>query len=241
MQRSMSMGVVMYGADDAGRRRGNNGKPGRRTGQERIAALVLTLGALAGCAGEGSSPPGSTLTASVHTDNLRTRPCAVVTRDMVSTTFAVAAADIEQSSMSSLCAYRWEGGDERLDVTVHVTAMADDVAHARLLFDQATAASTGPAPGARAAADFQEIHGLGDQARIDTGNGDVHVRHDRLYFTLNAYYGPTMPEVTPVPVPVPVPTSAMDARAEWLRNTIPQRRQAAMRLVRASVEAAEER
>lgn len=220
------MGIVAQGVDEADRRRGNNdrrGKSVRCVGAVRIVVQIIALAGLsAGCVGEGSDPQAAGATAIGSAQDLRSTPCEVVTRDMVSSTFAVAAADIEQSSMSSLCAYRWEGGDELLDVTVHVSAVTEDAVQARLLFEQATAA------------DFQDVAGLGDQARIDTGNGDMHVRDGGLYFTLNAYYGPAMPKPAPV---VPAPLSAMDARAAWWQSTIPQRRQTAMRLVRVAVEA----
>lgn len=220
------MGIVAYGVGEAGRMRGNNGncgRPARWIVVGRVAALIIALGLSVGCESEGSHSQEASPIVAGSAQDLRSTPCEVVTRSMVSSTFAVAAADIEQSSMSSLCAYRWEGEGDLLDVTVHVSAVTEDAAQARLLFEQATAS------------DFQDVAGLGDQARIDTGNGDMHVRDGGLYFTLNAYYGPAMPKV----MPMPVPASAVDARAEWWQGTIPQRRQAAMRLVRASADSVE--
>ena len=219
------MGIVAHGVGEADRRRGNTGNcgpPPGGVGAWRVVALVVALAISTGCVGEGRPQvAGATVTGSAQ--DLRSTPCEVVTRDMVSRTFAVAAEDIEQSSMSSLCVYRWEGSDELLDVTLHVSAVADDVAHARRLFEQATVAN------------FQDVDGPGDQARLNTANGDVHVRHGRLYFTLNAYYGPVMPKV----MPMAVPPDALDTRAQWWQGTIPQRRQAALQLLRALTDSAE--
>lgn len=230
------MGVAMQGGDKTGRRYDCNDKPGWGFWYVRAGVLVLALGMLAGCAEdrEGPGVVGAVAEADPP-DDLRRRPCEVVTRDMVSTAFALDAEAIEQSSMSSLCAYRWESGGELLDVTVHVSAVAADAAQARALFETATSGEGAKRPAAGSKGHFEDIDGLGDQARIDTGNGDVHVRSDRVYFTLNAYHGPAMPPVTPSPTAV----SAVDARARWWQATLPQRRQATEKLARVSVDPAD--
>lgn len=217
------MGVVMRALRKIGRRCGKAGLavPARRF----VGAVILALGILAGCTVDRSDPLPVMAQPAAGGD-LRSRPCEVVTRTMVSAAFAVDAALIEQSSMSSLCAYRWEGDDELLDVTVHVSAVAADAGQARALFENATAVNSRQPIAAAAAGPFEDVGGLGDQARVDTGNSDLHIRSDRLYFTLNAYSGPAMAVATSSAEGV----SAIDARAQWWQTTLPQRRQAAQTL-----------
>ncbi|WP_152620108.1 hypothetical protein [Lysobacter sp. A03] len=181
--------------------------------------MVLALAALAGCAADqGAAVPEAALPQVA--DDLRSAPCTAVTRDMVSAAFSIDAALIEQSSMSSLCVYRWEGEEELLDVTVHVTAVAPDERQARALFEDATSGE-GARSSSPEAGPFEDVDDIGDQARFDTANSDLHVLRDRVYFTLNAYFGPAME---------PVESSsdaanAIDARTQWWQATLPQRRQ----------------
>lgn len=213
-----------------GSRRGNSWVHGGRVLRLCAGALALGLAAFAGCALTDSGPDIANAATLDVEEDLRNAPCQVVTRDMVSTVFSIPAAEIEQSSMSTLCGYRWEDGRELLDVTVHVSAISDDASQARTLFQQATA-KPDQTPGAHGEAIFEDVEGLGDQARSDTRTGEVHVLRGRLYFTLNAYHGPVMP----VPARQPLAETVVNAQAQWQSATLDQRRQASTELARASI------
>lgn len=193
---------------------------------------ALALAVSPACGGSDPVPATAGAGAGDHQGmrDLRDAPCQVVTREALAVTFSLPERDIEQSSMSSLCVYHWADQDELLDVTVHVSAVTEDPARARALFEAATAEPTGAAA-LQADRAFEDIAGLGDQARVDTRNGDVHVRRDRVYFTLNAYYGPGMPSAPHQPVV----RSGAEARATWVHATLPQRRLAATELARMAV------
>ncbi|WP_222565705.1 hypothetical protein [Novilysobacter antarcticus] len=228
------MGVAMHALEDVDC--GRCKPAATRTGRARLGgALALALALVVGCASD-HTVPASPAGLSEGDDGLRSTPCAVVSRDMVSAAFAVDAALIEQSSMSSLCVYRRENGSDLLDVTVHVSAVAGDADEARALFEQATAADLQSSP-AGSAGPFEEVPDVGDQARFDVGNSDLHIRSDRLYFTLNAYSGPKMEAAI-------VDTEAagrIDAHAQWWQATLPQRRLAARTLGNAWMAAQKDR
>ncbi len=224
------MGVVIRDAMTVACTRAHTRLAGRGVRWLLAGALLWALAVSSGCSGHDSSQAAAGVGDSQPTPDPRREPCEVVTREVLATTFALPVLEIEQSSMSSLCVYHWAGGDELLDVTLHLSAVTDDAADARARFEEATAEPAGKAaPQAEPA--FEELAGLGDQARVDTRNGDVHVLRDRFYFTLNAYYGPGMPAARRPPV---LPSGA-DARARWVQATLPQRRQAATELARTAV------
>lgn len=211
------MGVVMQALGKGGRRRLRFGA-GVAHAHAVVGVMVLVLAALAGCAADhGAAVPEAALLQPA--EDLRSAPCTVVTRDMVSAAFSIDAALIEQSSMSSLCVYRWEGEDELLDVTVHVTAVEPDERHARAAFEDATS-GRGTGSSSRDVGPFEDVDDVGDQARFDTVNSDLHVLNDRVYFTLNAYFGPAM-ELATSPGE---PANGIDARTQWWQATLPQRR-----------------
>ncbi len=227
------MDVVMRDGETAGRRGGISSGARGRLRRLVWGAFALAFTAAVGCAANEPPLDVARVVGPAGEQDLRNAPCQVVTRDMVSRTFSIPAAEIEQSSMSSLCGYRWEGEGKLLDVTVHVSAITEHAAQARALFQEATGATAAPGQPrtARLTGPFEVVDGLGDQALIDTRNGDVHVRRDRLYFTLNAYHGPAMPDAAR---PALIETVA-GTRAQWQQNTLSERRQAATDLARASI------
>ena len=232
---SIPMGVVMHSGGESGGGGDRSSVSLRNVGRRVAGCLLLGLVGLAGCVANDPVPGNASVANPDSIDDLRSAPCQVVTRDVVSDTFSVPVEEIEQSSMSSLCAYHWEREGELLDVTVHVSAIGADPAQATALFQQATT-EPGQTPVMHSGDAFEDVDGLGDQARVDIRTGDVHVRRDRLYFTLNAYHGPVMPTV---PRP-PAVEGITDVREQWRRSTLADRRQAATDLVRASIDADEE-
>ncbi|QOW19896.1 hypothetical protein INQ41_02160 [Lysobacter ciconiae] len=180
----------------------------------------MALALLAGCTAGPATPPALAGPPDTAGDP-RNAPCAVVTRQMVASAFSIDAALIEQSSMSSLCAYRWEDERDLLEVTVHVRAVAASRAQARELFQEATAGEAPRLPPANPSGPFEEVAGIGAKARLDTGTSDLHVLGDGLYFTLNAYSGAggrTAADGAGT-------AGAVDARTRWWQHTLPQRRQ----------------
>ncbi len=77
---------------------------------------------------------------------------------------------------------------------------------------------------------FRDVDGIADQARILAGNGDVHVRHGNLYFSVGAYHGPQMP-----PPAQYTPEALLEASRAWQKSIVPEREQAGIALARAAV------
>lgn len=80
---------------------------------------------------------------------------------------------------------------------------------------------------------FEDVAGVGDEARfaLTVGAGDLHVRARNLYFVASAYSGPgmEMPERL-------TGASIMAADKQWRQDTMPQRREAAIKLAQAVVQ-----
>lgn len=96
--------------------------------------ISLALACVSGLGLTGCSEAGS----ATFDKSLEDEPCAVVTTQMVATTFDVPEADIEQSNaMSSRCSYEMEGDGESLNVEVSVDAYDTDEKAAEY-FRQAT-------------------------------------------------------------------------------------------------------
>lgn len=170
-----------------------------------------------------------------------------------------------QSSMSSSCVYAWEGDTTQLDVAVDVAGVHEDAESAARRFRSVTAGMSGAeldrvmdgmkdelasqgkldSDGERLAADavvanssdsagirFEDVEGVGDEARmaLTVGAGDLHVRAGNLNFTVSAYSGPTMPMPEELTY-----ASMMSANKAWQQDTLPQRKQAAVKLAKAIV------
>jgi len=80
---------------------------------------------------------------------------------------------------------------------------------------------------------FEDVARVGDEARfaLTVGAGDLHVRAGNLYFTASAYSGPgmEMPEKM-------TGASIMAADKQWRQDTMPQRKEAAIKLAQAVVQ-----
>lgn len=78
---------------------------------------------------------------------------------------------------------------------------------------------------------FRDVEGVGDQARISVGGGDLHVLYGNLYFTLSAYHGEQMKfEGHDL-------TRLVSASREWRKSVQPQREEQSLQLARAAVAA----
>ncbi|HET6632743.1 MAG TPA: hypothetical protein VFG73_08560 [Rhodanobacteraceae bacterium] len=201
---------------------------------------------------------------SAHVDeSLRKHACNLLTTAMVAEAFALPAAEIEQSNViGSHCEYEWEGEGEEMDAKVIVKRVFDDADKAAEYFNRATRnvstaemakakamlheqlaksgkldserkrttakAVTGGA--VRDAIAFEPVEGVADQARFDTGTGELAVRHGNLYFKISGYRGSSMP------MPAKMDFNSIRANSrKWIRETMPQRKQAAVKLARAAV------
>ena len=80
---------------------------------------------------------------------------------------------------------------------------------------------------------FEDVEGVGDEARfaLTVGAGDLHVRAGNLYFTASAYSGPGMQMPDKL-----TGASIVAADRQWRRDTMPQRKDAAIKLAKAVVQ-----
>lgn len=193
-------------------------------------------------------------------------PCELASAEMVATLFSVPVAELErESSMSSACVYSWENSDEteRLDAKVKVSDVYEDAEQAALRFravtkgmsgadldhikagikekaaaelnsrgEKAAGAIMGKTTGSRGI-QFEDVEGVGDEARfaLTVGAGDLHVRVGNLYFTTSAYSGATMPMPEKM-----TGASILASNKKWRQDTMPQRKDAAIKLARAVVD-----
>lgn len=80
---------------------------------------------------------------------------------------------------------------------------------------------------------FEDVDGVGDEARLalTVGAGDLYVRAGNMNFTVAAYSGPAMPRPDKLTA-----SSIMAADKQWRSETLPQRKEAAIKLANAVVE-----
>lgn len=79
---------------------------------------------------------------------------------------------------------------------------------------------------------FVDVPGVGDQARFDTGTGELNVRVDNLYFSISAYRGPGMEMPDELNI-----ASIQRAHKAWMKETGAEHKQAAVKLTKAAVAA----
>lgn len=77
---------------------------------------------------------------------------------------------------------------------------------------------------------FEDVAGVGDEARmaLTVGAGDLYVRVGNLNFTVSAYSGPGMTMPTEMK-----PGSILAASRAWQKDTLPQRKEDAIKLGKA--------
>lgn len=187
---------------------------------------------------------------------LADKPCEVVTAQMVAGALDAPAEALEQTQpLTSRCAYAMDEGDETLQVEVAVDAYETDAAAAE--YFQASTRSMTLEEIAEATADiraeagddedaagslaegvlqngiqFEDVDDLADQARIETGDGTLHLQAGNLLITLGAFHGPAMP------IPDEITTDAiMKAMLAWQQDTLSTRREQAKALARAALAA----
>lgn len=233
------------------------------------AALVLLV---AGCGNEAATSGAAGESAAASSGkrfdlSLDGDACNFVTAETLAATFGMPAEEIEHYGSGSMCMYNWRGDERTLDVTIHLTSVADTAAEAARTFNNATRGISGAeldramaavAEQARksgdldeagaAAADalvgetgkamadgsgglqFRDVEGLGDQARVLVGNGDVHVLHGNLYFNIGAYSGPQMP-----PPSEYTAEALLEASRAWQASIVPEREEAGIALAHAVI------
>lgn len=192
------------------------------------------------------------------------KPCEFVTTAMVAQTFGIPAAEVVQENYSN-CTYAWEGSENSLDVSVNMGGVYESAADAERNFRLATrsmtsgevaeamdavrtqAESSGEpgTTGERDAADgvsnalgsqaiqFADVENVGDAARIKTDTGELTVLQDNLVFTISAYYGSGE-----MPMPEKITAASMMAASKaWTQATFTERREAAVKLAQAAINA----
>lgn len=212
-----------------------------------------------------ATPAGDNAAAAPVTDSaqvdaaLEESPCDLASTDMVASLFDVPAAEIESSASMSWCDYTWEGDGKILEVQVNVNGVFEDAESASSSFRSTTRGMSGAdldkamtsiknevasktadngkavdaimgdtsdSPGIV----FEDVEGVGDEARLalTVGAGDLYVRAGNLNFTVAAYSG--------TPMPRPDGMGIMEAIKSWQKDTMPQRKEAAIKLSKAIIE-----
>lgn len=77
---------------------------------------------------------------------------------------------------------------------------------------------------------FRDVVGIGDQARMQEGRGDLSVLHGNLHFSVTAYHGDRMP------LPDNLQEMVAASRA-WQQTTLPQREKQTIQLAKAALAA----
>jgi len=85
---------------------------------------------------------------------------------------------------------------------------------------------------------YESVEGVGDEARVTTSDGALWVRRGSLTFVVGAYKGTPQPPTDLKGVAVKDMTKkAMQAHKDWMESTVPQRKEAAIKLGKAVVAA----
>lgn len=227
--------------------------------------ITLALSGCWDDSGDNASAGAKPLNQATFGASMEDKPCEIVTGEMIVAAFGVPADALEQSSYTSAnCSYDWEGEERGLSVLIHVNGVHESSQDASDYFQDLTrsmskaeaddamatiraqAEKTGDAetPQEREAADaasneiasgglqFVDVGNVADEARFATQSGELIVRKDNLVFTVSAYHGANMP----LPATLNA-ESIMNASKDWLQETLPQRKEAAVKLAKAAANA----
>ncbi|MGY0632779.1 hypothetical protein [Luteimonas sp. A478] len=80
---------------------------------------------------------------------------------------------------------------------------------------------------------FRDVSGVGDQARMQVGTGDLNVLYGNLQFSVTAYHGESMP----FPDDFSGAAGLMAASNAWMAEILPQREEQTIELARAALSA----
>lgn len=185
-------------------------------------------------------------------------PCSLLSPAVVADLFSVPVAEVKRIAVASTCQYDWKAGSDRLQAALTVQHVGQNAAEAISRFDSGTrslsagevsdafsridaelekrgqkSAGTDAVSGAMGAGGgraitFEDFSGVGDRARFNPGQGELHVVYGNLYFSVSAYHGPKMS--------MPGGASLQDLpaiTADWQRETTPQRKAAAEKVAKA--------
>ena len=85
---------------------------------------------------------------------------------------------------------------------------------------------------------YEDVSGVGDEARISNTDGMLNVRLGNVTFKLSAYRGPAKPKMKIDPKNIKgMPKVAMALQSKWIKDTLEQRKAAAKKLAPAVVKA----
>lgn len=88
---------------------------------------------------------------------------------------------------------------------------------------------------------FEDVEGVGDQARLNTTTGDLHVRAANVLFVVNAFKGPRAPRPAAGGADAKAAIErARKAHAKHIASTMDERRDLAVKLAKAVIAAAPE-
>lgn len=218
-----------------------------------LSRLHATLGLAAGLA---LAAPLSAAAAPFDT-SIQDRPCEALTAQMVADVLDVGADRLEQSQpLDALCSYEMEEDGDTLQVEVTLDAR-ESVDAAAAYFSAATRSMSreeleeamktlqdmsaedesdgqeevtdGIASGLmQDGIQFEDVEGVGDEARFEPSNGSLHLRKGNLLIDLSAFHGPKMP----LPDKITSDT-IMKAMNAWLQDTMDTRKKQAVALAGA--------
>jgi hypothetical protein len=135
---------------------------------------------------------------------------------------------------SEKSAARWFGNATRSVTKEEVTAMMETVKEKakereeidtklkKKTTDQLADVATGMI--ADEGIQYEDLEGVGEQARVNVGDGSIWVRVDNLTFTVSAYKGKTMTQPHYASMkPKQIIAASTKASKEWMKETAPQR------------------
>lgn len=215
-------------------------------------ACVLALGVTGSVSAMGSTP--------MFDAALEDQPCEIVTAAMVAKALDIPESSIEQSNVvASRCSYKLEAEvDKVLIVEVAIDVYETDESAAEVFYNATRSISSDKIAGTMAALtdsaeysnaqqdaaegmvsglfqngiQFEDVDGLADQARFDTGDGTLQLLQDNVRIKLRAFYGPSMP----LPDKITSET-IMKTLNNWMQDTMSQRREHAVKLANIVLEA----
>lgn len=179
--------------------------------------------------------------------SLQEAPCELLTASMVSETFGVPEAELDQTAVDmgdapemKSCSYSWSSNGTRLEAGITNVRVRESAERAMDYLVDTTDESVGPT-------EYRAVEGPWDQARMAAkGEAEPALRvvTGNLYFELEAYHGPEAPgpDLSGLSAEELTDTEAMgermeEYRQEWMAETYERRLEQARELARAVLEA----
>lgn len=222
-------------------------------------ACAAGLG-LAGCSKAGSTSNGGGATYDTALED--TPCAIVTTQMVATAFEVPVSDVEQSNVMSSRCSYEMESNGDTLDVEVSVDAFettkkaasyfrratrnmsSEEISDAMNSIQKEAGTDLGTAAQKDAAESigsgvkqgggiqFQDVEGVGDQARLNTFDGTLNLQAGNLLIDLRSYYGPAMP------IPdVIEPGTMMKVQKSWMQDTMEARETQSVKLAKIALDA----